>query len=72
MPLVGVEPAISSGKRSQTYALGCMATAPSSNTKVKERVDLYLYSPFGTLACSRGNFTFYKNKYTKVTDTYQH
>jgi hypothetical protein len=36
------------------------ATHPSSSVEVKERVELYLYSPFWVIvACSRVNFTFY-------------
>jgi len=70
MPPVVFETTISAGEWRQTYALGHTASAPPSSTKVEERVELYLYSPFGTLACPRGNYTFYKNKYTKVTHTH--
>jgi hypothetical protein len=46
--------------KTQTYALGRAATATPCSTKVKERVEFYLYSPFGTLACSRGTLPFTK------------
>jgi hypothetical protein len=31
---------------------------PPSSAEVKERVELYLYSPFAFVACSRVNMTF--------------
>jgi len=31
---------------------------PPSRTRVKERIELYLYSPLAFMACSKVNFTF--------------
>jgi hypothetical protein len=37
-----------------------------TSTKVKERVELYFYSPCVFMACSRANITFYLYLYNKI------
>jgi len=42
-----------------------VAHPPPSSAEVKERVELYIYSPlWDFVACSRENFTFYLYEYS--------